>query len=282
MATNTVTIKNSKAVYVNNILVYTCPTAADATSMKNALNDILGDTNRDLDFVTPTYIEGTNQYAVCCPLVRANQNEVTYFFNDSYPKVSRKLYNTSNASVFTGKSKRTLIYKIPSSVSAPWHEALILANNIRYAAKLHYNCLKENSPHLLQKLVDPTNTSNVVDKVISTSCSCQFYGHPDQGTQQGANSWSSSMGCWVQNISSPICGNADVLHPQDITAAMTSTNKWNTTYKNKYVKVTTSDGKKSIVVRVTDTAPANKGIELTWRAYHALGKPSCVRVELMK
>lgn len=63
---------------------------------------------------------------------------------------------------------------------------------------------------------------------------------------------------------------------------MTLTNKWNTTYKNKYVKVTTSDGKKLIVVRVTDTAPADKGIELTWRAYHALGKPSSVRVELMK
>ena len=49
---------------------------------------------------------------------------------------------------------------------------------------------------------------------------------------------------------------------------MTSTNKWNSTYKNKYVKVSTSDGKKSIVVRATDTAPANKGIELTWRAYY--------------
>ncbi|WP_139241279.1 RlpA-like double-psi beta-barrel domain-containing protein [Anaerocolumna jejuensis] len=171
------------------------------------------------------------------------------------------------------------MYTIDSTITNPWHEALKLANAIRYAATLNYNCLRETSPSTLAKLAVPTNTSTSVTKTISSSCSVQFYGHPDQGTQSGTQSYSSSLGMYVENIASPVTGNADVLHPADITAALTSTNSWNTTYKNKYVKVT--NGTKSLIVRITDTAPANKGIELTWQAYQALEKPSTVKIELM-
>ncbi|WP_374214157.1 RlpA-like double-psi beta-barrel domain-containing protein [Candidatus Desulfosporosinus nitrosoreducens] len=62
-------------------------------------------------------------------------------------------------------------------------------------------------------------------------------------------------------------GNGEVFHLQCLTAAMNSTNSWNSTYRNKFVKVTNlSNTSKSIVVKVTDTAPANRGIELSYRA----------------
>ena len=66
---------------------------------------------------------------------------------------------------------------------------------------------------------------------------------------------------------------------------MTSTNNWNTTYNNKFVKVTNlANTSKSIVVRVTDKAPANTGIELSFRAYQELGATNGVgkvKIELM-
>ncbi len=263
---NTVTIKNNKSIYINNTFVYTCSSVAKANEFKERLTVIFKDTSFDLDFITPTHYE--NSYAVCFARVMKNSGK-TYFYNDAHPVVERRLYTPSLHK----------LYEIDSSVSAPWHEALKLANAIRNAATLNYDSVRETSKSSLLKLAVPTNTSSNVSKVISSSCSVQFYGHPDQGTEQGATSYSSSLGYRVENIAKPYCGNGDVLHPCDLTAAMTSTNGWSSTYKNKYVKVT--NGSKSIVVRITDVAPAGKGIELTWRAYELLGKPQNAKIELM-
>jgi hypothetical protein len=76
----------------------------------------------------------------------------------------------------------------------------------------------------------------------------------------------------------------EVLHPVDLTCAMTSTNNWNSTYRNKFIKVTNRSNNQSIIVKVTDTAPANTGVELTYRAWVSIGKPSgsgTVKIELM-
>ena len=104
-------------------------------------------------------------------------------------------------------------------------------------------------------------------------------------TQPGKTSTCPEIGFLAQNILSAMTANGEVFHPQGLTAAMTSTNSWNTTYRNKFVKVTNlSNTSKSIVVKVTDTAPANRGIELSYRAWVSIGKPSganSVKIELM-
>lgn len=268
---NTATIKNSKDIYINDIFVYTCPTAAKATAFLDVLQNILFSSSPtfnilDLDFITPTIYD--NSYGVCCSLTREGYG-TTYFFNNLHPPVTRNLYSSSIIK----------LYAFDYTVTAPWYEALKLANAIRYATKLNYNSVREISPSVLVKLAVPTNTGSTVNKIISSSCSVQFYGHPDQGSQEGATSYSSSLGYYVENIAGPCTANADVLHPCDMTAAITSSNNWSTLYMNKYVKVT--NGSNSIVVRITDVAPAGKGIELTWRAYQELGSPSTAKIELM-
>ncbi len=279
MATNTVTIQNTTNVYVNDIYICTCESASSAITVKTALTNIVTDEKRDLDFITPTYIESLNQYAVCCPLVRADQGEYTYFYNDNHTRVARKLYEDTNYGLDFGKATRTLIYLIPTSVSAPWHEAFTIANRIRYAVTPHYNCLRTGTEHLISRMQVPSNTSTTVGSIISANCSCQFYGHPEQGKNQGTSYWSDVLQMTVENISSPVTANGDVFHPQDLTAAVTA--DWGSAYLNRYVKVTNLSTSKSIVVRITDRAPAGKGIELSWRAYSALGRPTNAKVELM-
>jgi rare lipoprotein A (peptidoglycan hydrolase) len=129
----------------------------------------------------------------------------------------------------------------------------------------------------------PSNTSSSVASVISSAAILQYYGHPCQGTQPGTTSTCGTL--TVQNIWGAAVSNGEVFHPCDLTAAMTSTNSWNTTYRNKFVKVTNLSNGQSIVVRVTDTAPANQGIELTYRAWQSIGQPApnskSVKIELM-
>lgn len=279
MATNTVTIQDTTKVYLNGTSICTCSSSSSAITVKNALTYIVTDEKRDLDFITPTYIESLDQYAVCCPLVRADQGEYTYFYNNAYPRVERKLYEDTNYGLDFGMSTRTLIYLVPNTVSAPWHEAFLIANRIRYAVLPHYNCLRNGTETIISKLHSISNTSENVSSIISSNCSCQFYGHPSQGAQSGTSYYSAELGMFVENIASPMTANNDVFHPQDITAAATS--DWNNAYLNKYVKVTNLSNLKSLVVRITDQAPAGKGIELSWRAYSALGRPGNVKVELM-
>lgn len=272
MAINTVTVKNNVDIYVNDIFVYTFKSAGQAESMRLGLEGVFANPDMDLDFITPSALHGNGNYTVICTLVSRNQGKKTYFYNDAYPAVNRKLYEQANYQLGIFST---------SNHASPWYEALKVANAIRYATKLNYNCLRDTSPNVLAKLAVPTNTSNTVNKVISSSCSVQFYGHPDQGTQQGTKSYSSSLGYYVENIYGPVCANGDVLHPMDMTAAITKSNDWSTTYKNKYVKVTNEKNDRYIVVRITDEAPAGKGIELTWLGNILLDYPSTVKLELM-
>ncbi|MEK3763263.1 septal ring lytic transglycosylase RlpA family protein [Paenibacillus sp. FSL P4-0338] len=254
-------------------------------AVKQRLNYIFADPNRDLDFITPSYENG--QYVISCPRVRRNVGQVTYLYDtngsDGWKQHPSKLYEPTHWSNSGASTTQTAI--MTASGPMPWHNALLTANQIRAAVNPNFASAAGDNP--LKALVAPTNTGASVQSVISSSARCDFYGHPCQGTAAGTTSPScsgySDLSAY-QNISNTTVGNGEVLHPVDLTCAMTSTNSWSSTYRNKYIKVTNLSNNQSIVVRVTDTAPANRGVELTYRAWVGIGKPSganSVKIELM-
>ena len=170
--------------------------------------------------------------------------------------------------------------------TSPWYWALYYANKIRAAINLNFDDAYGRSS--CQQLIVPSNTGNSVSSTISSSATLQYYGHICQGTSPGTTSSCSCGGIFYylpQNILNTSTANTEVLHPVGLTAAMTTSNSWYSTYKNKFVKVTNlADTSKSIVVRITDSGPAGQGIELTDRAYRTVGASSGsnkVKIELM-
>jgi rare lipoprotein A (peptidoglycan hydrolase) len=268
-------------VTVNGMTVYTTSSSTTASTIAQRLNNIFSDPNRDLDFITPSFVNGS--YVVICPLVRKNQGHKTYFY-DSTSNAANNYYDEKlYENTYWNDSRdinQTAILTITNS-SRPWVDALQIANNIRYAVTPNFNTAAGKS--YISRFTMPSNTSSSVASVISSAAILQYYGHPCQGTQPGTTSTCGTL--TVQNIWGAAVSNGEVFHPCDLTAAMTSTNSWNTTYRNKFVKVTNLSNGQSIVVRVTDTAPANQGIELTYRAWQSIGQPApnskSVKIELM-
>ena len=167
----------------------------------------------------------------------------------------------------------------------PWVEAIQLANALRKAIVPNFASATGKNP--LPNLIVPTNQSDIPASIISNGTISAFYGHPCQGTDQGAT----SNACpgyndltTYQNISSASTSNGEVFHPAGLTCALTSSNNWAVNYKNKFIRVTNISNGLSIIVRVTDTAPANMGVELSYRAWVEIGKPlgaGTLKVELM-
>lgn len=282
-ATVSLITSNIYGLYVNgNYIMGDVQSRVDA--IKTRLNYIFSDTNRDLDFITPSY--ANSEYVVSCPRVRKNTNEVTYLYDtngsDGWKQYPAKLYEPTHWDNSGGKNQTAIL---TATGSTPWHNALLLANKIRAAVVPNFASAAGDNP--LKALVVPTNTGSTVQSVISSSARCDFYGHPCQGTSSGTTSSACSGYSDLtsyQNISNVTTGSNEVFHPVDLTCAMTSTNSWNSTYKNKYIKVTNLSNSQSIIVKVTDTAPANRGVELTYRAWVSIGKPSganSVKIELM-
>lgn len=282
---NTATLYNptGTSVYivrVNGQDIISGTDSARMTTIKNRLAAIFSDPNRDLDFITPSYHNGS--YVVICPLVRKNVGLTTYFYDtngsDGWKSYPAKLYEDTVWND-TGNTNQTAIYT--ASGLSPWVDAFTVANRIRYAVMPNHNTAAGNS--FISRFTEPGNKSWTVASTISASAYYAHYGDPCQGTQPGTQSTCGTK--TVENIWGPTVANNEVFHPCDLTAAMTSTNSWSTTYRNKFVKVTNLANNQSIVVRVTDLAPANKGIELSWRAHHAIGAPGTgsnkVKIELM-
>ncbi|WP_289141824.1 septal ring lytic transglycosylase RlpA family protein [uncultured Brevibacillus sp.] len=267
-------------VSVNGTNVYTASDSTQASVIAQRLNYTFSDPNRDLDFITPSIVNGS--YVVMCPLVRKNVGAKTYFYatsnaaNQYYPA---KLYENTHWSD-PRNTNQTAILTISGS-SKPWVDALQVANSIRYAVTPNFNTAAGKD--YIGRFTVPTNISSSVASTIASSAILHYYGHPCQGTQPGLTSTCGSL--TVENIRSASVANTEVFHPCDLTAAMTPTNNWNTTYRNKFVKVTNLSNGKSIVVRVTDTGPANQGIELTYRAWVEIGQPASntksVKIELL-
>lgn len=253
-------------------------------AIKTRLNYIFSDTNRDLDFITPSYSGG--EYVVSCPIVRKNTGQVTYLYDtngsDGWRQYAAKLYEPTYWNNSGGTTQTAIL---TATGPYPWVDALLTANKIRAAVVPNFASAAGNDP--LKPLVVPSNTGGSVQSVISSSAYSAFYGHPCQGTGAGTSSSSCSGYSDLtayQNILNVTTGNGEVLHPVDLTCAMTSTNSWSTTYKNKFIKVTNLSNSQSIIVKVTDVAPANTGVELTYRAWVSIGKPSGankVKIELM-
>lgn len=270
-------------LYINGKYI-TSDTFSRVDAIKIRLNYIFSDRNRDLDFITPSYYNG--QYVVVCPRVRKNVGQVTYLYDtnssDGWRQYPEKLYEPTVWDNSGGTNQTAIL---TASGAIPWAEALSLANSIRAAVVPNFASALGDNP--LKPLIVPTNRGASVQSVISSSAYAAFYGHPCQGTQPGTVSGScsgySDLNSY-QNILNVNTGSGEVLHPVDLTCAMTSTNNWNSTYRNKFIKVTNRSNNQSIIVKVTDTAPANTGVELTYRAWVSIGKPSgsgTVKIELM-
>ncbi|MDO3408543.1 hypothetical protein QWJ34_02045 [Saccharibacillus sp. CPCC 101409] len=276
---NTATVSyngNTYNLLVNSSFIYS-GTLSQMNAIRDRLNYIFSDTNRDLDFITPSYANGS--YVVSCPRVRKNTGQVTYLYSgSSYPE---KLYEPSNWEN-TGGVGQTAILTITDS-STPWVSALLIANRLRNAVIPNFSGADGSNP--LKALIVPSNKL-ASSSIISSNASCEFYGHPCQGTNPGTTSSDCGYGDLTsyQNILNVTVGNGEVLHPGDLTCAMTSSNSWSSLYRNKFIKVINKASNQSIVVRVTDTAPANRGVELTYRAWVSIGKPmgsNTVQIELM-
>lgn len=271
------------AVSVNDTYVYYTDDGNQAKTISDRLNRIFQDLNRDLDFITPSIANG--YYVVSCSRVRGNIGEKTYLYDtdgsNGWRNYPEKLYNDLNWQDSTISSEQTAILTITGS-STPWVSAVSIANNIRNAISLNFNDAAGRSSS--QSLTLPSNQSSSVAQIISSSARCDFYGLPCQGTEPGEYSDCPELGYPAQNILNTTVANGEVFHPQDLTAAITSSNNWYTNYKNKFVKVTNLSNGKSIIVRITDQAPSDKGIELSYRAWKEIDKPSgngSVKIELM-
>ncbi|RKP51325.1 hypothetical protein D7Z26_16120 [Cohnella endophytica] len=269
-------------VQVNGTSVTSYGDLTSATNTVKRLNALFSDPNRDLDFITPSY--STGYYLVVCPLVRKNVSQLTYLYDtnsaDGWRSYPEKLYESTILNDGFNQDQ-TLLIALPSATTNGWYSALNLANNIRAAVNLNFaDALGRTT---CQSLVVPTNTGTSTS-LISSSAICDFYGVPCQGTQAGTQSSCPEIGYAAQNILNVSTGNGEVFHPAGLTASMTTTNSWSTLYKNKFVKVTNISNSQSIVVKVTDTSPANRGVELGYRAWVEIGKPSgagTVKIELM-
>ncbi|MGB9859446.1 MAG: hypothetical protein ACPLQP_05875 [Moorellaceae bacterium] len=258
-----------------------------AQTVANRLQRIFEDLNRDLDFITPTIVNG--YYALCCPKVRMNVGERTYLYDPVdaayYPE---KLYEPTNWQDSTTPAEQTAIATILSTDQPnqpPWVTALEYSNNIRGAINLNFNDAVGRSQ--CQNLYVPSNVSNSVASVISNSARCDVYGVPCQGTQPGKQSDCPELGFPAENIANMHTGSftgTEVFHPQDLTAALTSSNNWYSNYKGKFIKVTNISNGMWVVVRVTDQAPAGRGVELAYRPWVQIGRPlgsGTVKIELM-
>ncbi len=267
-------------VKVNGTVVAGRSNSSEATTIKDRLNKIFSDPNRDLDFIIPSYVNG--QYVICCPLVRKNQGHKTYFYdttsNATNNYYDEKLYEPTNWQDGSTAALQSAIMTIPSTVTAPWYDALVTANLIRKSITL--NSADASGSTSCRQLIKPTNIKST-STVVSNSVSGQVYGVPCQGTQAGTTSICPELGYPAQNILSAVCSNGEVFHPQDLVCALTLSNSWSSTYRNKFIKITNTSTNKSIVVRVVDTAPANKGVELSYRAWISIDKPSTVKFEVM-
>ena len=267
-------------VSVNSQVVYSDADSARTTTISQRLNRIFADTNRDLDFITPAYINDC--YVVCCPKVRKNASQTTYLYTGK--SVAMKLYeNTIFNDSTTSNADQTAILTIVDGSTNPWHSALTIANKIRYATTPNFNPQHDGSA--IKNLTVPTNTTSNIDKVIYSTANCNFYGEICQGVQNN-DTYKCTHSYWgkaVQRIYGVCTANGEVFHPMDLIAAMSSADY--NTYKNKYLKVTYD--KKSIVVKVVDSMPAAaSGIELSFGAWQALGHPQTgsknLKVELLK
>lgn len=275
------------SVKVNDLTVYGNEDKAKAELVVKRLNRIFGDENRDLDFITPSFAAG--KYIVCCPRVRLDIGEQTYLYDASngargWRSYPAKLYEPTNWVDSELPSKQTAILEIEESSKAPWYNALVIANSIRAAIKLNYPAANGNES--CKQLNKPNNISSDISIIISEGAHCEYYGVPCQGTRPGRTSPCPEIGFDAGNILNPFTEIGEVFHPQDLTAAITPSYNWHGNYMNMFIKVTNlADPSKSIVVRVTDRAPARKGIELTYRAWVEIGRPvgtNSVRLELMK
>jgi len=193
--------------------------------------------------------------------MQAHWGDATY-----YPE---KLYESTNWQDSTTPAEQTAIATILSTDQPnqpPWVTALEYANNIRGVINLNFNDAVGRSQ--CQNLYVPSNISDSVTSVISNSARCDVYGVPCQGTQPGTYSDCPELGFPAENIASTHTGSftgTEVFHPQDLTAALTSSNNWYSNYKGKFIKVTNISNGMWIVVRVTDQAPAGTGVELAYR-----------------
>lgn len=283
----TVTYESGLQTYyvrVNGTMVYATDDKSRADIIASRLNALFSDKDRDLDFITPSFANG--MYVVTCPLVRKNVGQVTYLYDtngsDGWRSYPEKLYEPTNWNDTRDKNQTAITTILTSESTRPWYSALSIANNIRRAINLNFPDANGNTK--CKELITPSNTGSTPISVISNSAICDYYGLPCQGTEPGTHSTCPEIGFPAENILNVYTRNGEVFHPQGLTAAMTPTNKWSTDYMNKFVKVTNLSNSKSIIVRVTDEAPANRGIELSYRAWVEIGKPSganSVKIELM-
>ena len=187
------------AVMVNGYNIYYTNDSSVASTITNRLNTLFSDTNRDLDFITPSIVNGN--YVVCCPKVRKNVGQVTYLYDtdgsNGWRQYGEKLYEATNWSSSSTPSEQTAILTMTDS-STPWYSALLVANKIRDAVNLNFNDAYGSSE--CRTLYVPSNTYNTVNTVISSSAICDFYGVPCQGTQPGKTSSCTEIGYSAENI----------------------------------------------------------------------------------
>ncbi|ARU61026.1 hypothetical protein CBW65_07980 [Tumebacillus avium] len=283
-------------VRVNDQNVYQLKDKKRAEKMAERLNRIFQDGDRDLDFLTPSVMGKDDKlyYGIICPTVRKNKGR-THFHNPKRKAVDRNMYPPVDWVDSPEPDKQTVVFEFESTdTNVPWVTALVVTNRIRRAIELHFPDASGRRKHPLRcyLLYIPHNQTDAIETVIADKAYCAVYAHPCQGRSGGTHSPKcEELGYRPENISNPFTAyfededEFEILHGCDLTCAITRSNGWYTKYKNHFLRVTNLKNNRSVVVRVTDEAPRGRGVELTYWAWQAIGKPTdrnAVRIELLK
>ena len=303
MAKNTATLQaigtDAFMVRVNKENVFQFGDKERAQLMVERLNRIFQDVDRDLDFLTPTILQrgekrGELFYALVCPPVRRNQGVTHFHPLGKRAPLDRHIYPVTEWIDSTEPAKQTAIMELHAyDAPAPWVTALQIANRIRRGIELNFPDAsgKRKHPSRCYPLNMPSNQADTVENVIAEKAYCAVYAHPCQGKGGGPRSPKCDQLAFPpENILNPYTefteaeDRFEILHSSDLTCALTSSRGWYNKYKNRFIRVTNLANGLSVVVRVTDRGPRGQGVELTYAAWNAIGKPKqydSVKVELM-
>lgn len=259
-------------VYVNGVYVMALASSGGLTGAQRAsivadrLNNIFQDwasSNRDLDFITPSYAGGN--YIITCPYVQKNNSSLgpTYFKvpncgyscpPDGYPTnntgicapgstrcLPENMYNANN-NTDSRTTTQTLIATVTNEDAAlysmaRWDVAIQWANAIR----AYLNGAVDSLGRTVRTLTYPSYASGESGKQIYQGPGT-YYGTPNQGTYQ---SQPNNLCC------ATVANGIDIFHPCDLTIAI-RTDLYNL-YHDKWVWVSYGD-KPPIVARIIDSS----------------------------
>lgn len=245
-------------VLINNTTVMGFTTASGtpdtsrAATVRDRLNTIFNQSNRDLDFITSGYVDG--YYALIAANVYRGEGPTWYVHNycsnlECAPFLDANGDRKINQNMYSDQVTLLATVTPADTSSRQWELAFQWAQNVRGAI---------NATNALGKSVGRLPAASRTTEAAGTTLASgngAYYGLPTQGTSKHNPS---NICCTTTN------SGREIFHPMEPTVAMV-----NSTWRNKWVEVQYET--KRIVCRATDYSP--RAAEVSNGAAKALGYP---------